>query len=176
MPNMLMTIRWIARMLGTRERHRTIGEPLESTFRVMPSDLDILMHMNNGRYLSILDAGRISYLVRTGLWGQFRERKWHPVVVAQTIVYRRSLTFWTKFTIRSTFVGFDSKNCYFEQQFVVDEREYASAVVAIRYLDDSGKSVQPADVLALQGNWDLPEDLPEWATALSDAVRGQVPL
>ncbi|WP_143537925.1 MULTISPECIES: hypothetical protein [unclassified Rhodococcus (in: high G+C Gram-positive bacteria)] len=30
--------------------------------------LDMLMHTTNGRYLSILDAARISYLTRTGLW------------------------------------------------------------------------------------------------------------
>ena len=28
----------------------------------------MLMHTTNGRYLSILDAARISYLTRTDLW------------------------------------------------------------------------------------------------------------
>lgn len=168
---MLMTLRWLVRLIATRNVHATIGQPYSTTFRVMPSDLDILMHMNNGRYLSVLDAGRTSYLVKTGLWQQLRARKWHPVVAAQTIVYRRSLQFGTKYTVRTTFVGFDAKNGYFDQAFVVDGREYASAVVAIRYLDESGASVPPSEVLALTGDWSLPEVLPDWATALSDAVR-----
>ncbi|MGU3433932.1 thioesterase family protein [Actinomycetes bacterium M1A6_2h] len=168
---MLMTLRWLLRLTGTRNINATIGQPYTTTFRVMPTDLDILLHMNNGRYLSVLDAGRTSYLVKTGLWRQLRARKWHPVVAAQTIVYRRSLTFGTKYDVRSTFVGFDAKNGYFEQAFVVDGREYASAVVAIRFLDESGKSVPTPEMLALEGEWALPAVLPEWATALSDAVR-----
>ena len=36
----------------------------------LPTDIDILRHMNNGRYLSLFDLGRWDLLIRTGLFGR----------------------------------------------------------------------------------------------------------
>lgn len=36
-------------------------------FRVLPNDLDLNFHMNNGRYLTLMDLGRIDYFVRCGI-------------------------------------------------------------------------------------------------------------
>lgn len=36
-------------------------------FYVLPNDLDINMHMNNGRFNSIMDLGRADIMLRTGL-------------------------------------------------------------------------------------------------------------
>jgi len=40
------------------------------TFRVLPTDLDVLGHMNNGVYLSIMDLGRMDLLQRSGVWSR----------------------------------------------------------------------------------------------------------
>lgn len=37
-------------------------------FRVWPHDLDPSIHMNNGRYLALMDLGRLDLLIRSGLW------------------------------------------------------------------------------------------------------------
>ena len=37
------------------------------TFRVWPGDLDLNVHMNNGRYLTVMDLGRLDLMARTGL-------------------------------------------------------------------------------------------------------------
>ncbi len=42
--------------------------------RVLPNDLDVQMHMNNGRYLSIMDLGRLDLIVRLGFWNVARAR------------------------------------------------------------------------------------------------------
>jgi hypothetical protein len=36
--------------------------------RVWPNDLDLNLHVNNGRYLALADLGRIHWFVRTGAW------------------------------------------------------------------------------------------------------------
>ena len=36
-------------------------------FHVWPNDLDFNMHMNNGRYLTVMDLGRFDLMIRTGL-------------------------------------------------------------------------------------------------------------
>lgn len=168
----MMTVRWIIAMRPLRaDGSARVGDRLDATFRVLPSDLDLLMHMTNGRYLSILDAARIAYMSETGLWRRLRARGWHPVVVAQTISYRRPLTLGTRYQVRTALIGVDDRNVYFEQEFHVGERTHATAVVAIRYLDRTGESVLPDHVLALDVDVALPESLPTWVGEWSKAIR-----
>ncbi|KAG1647619.1 hypothetical protein GQR58_030448 [Nymphon striatum] len=35
---------------------------------VLPTDLDIAVHMNNGRYLTLADLGRWDMMIRNGFW------------------------------------------------------------------------------------------------------------
>lgn len=147
---MLMSIRLLRQMAPWRAGTGPVrADPTRTWFRVAPTDLDVLMHMNNGCYLSILDSGRVDMFVSGGLWRALKQQSWHPVVTSQTITYVRSLTLWTKFSVSTRIVGFDAKNAYLEQVFEVDGRVYASAIVSLRFLDSSGHSVPAADVLAL---------------------------
>ena len=57
------------------------------TFRVWPNDLDINLHMNNGRYLTIMDLGRADLMIRCGLGKVILKRRWMPVLGAVTIQY-----------------------------------------------------------------------------------------
>jgi len=171
--NVLMTVRWLKAMIPPRHSNETVrvGDTLSTTFRVLPSDLDMLMHMTNGRYLSVLDAARISYMSRTGRWRRYRERGWHPVVVSQTISYRRSLTLGVKYAVHTTLLGFDTRNGYFEHSFHVGSGVYATAVVAVRYLDKNGASVTPDRILKLDVDFALPHTLPEWVEDWASAAR-----
>ncbi|MDV6259783.1 thioesterase family protein [Rhodococcoides yunnanense] len=165
-----MTIRWLVRMRSTR-RKAMVGEALETRFRVLLVDLDILMHMTNGRYLSVLDAARISYYARTGLWKQLRARGWSPVVTAQTITYHRSLTFPQSYRVRTRLLGTDAKNLYFEQIFHIGEVDYATAFVSVRLTSRSHGSVNPDEILALDAAFALPTDLPASVTSWSEFSR-----
>ena len=147
---MLMSLRLLRQMAPWRAARGPVRvDPTRTWFRVAPSDLDVLMHMNNGRYLSVLDAGRVDMFVRGGLWRALRGRGWHPVVASQTITYVRSLTLWTKFSVSTRFLGVDAKNAYLEQVFDVDGRVHATAIVALRFLDDGGSSVPTDHIVAL---------------------------
>jgi Thioesterase-like superfamily len=53
-------------------------------FRVWPHDLDLSFHMNNGRYLTIMDLGRADLMLRSGLWRAILRHGWAPVVSAAT--------------------------------------------------------------------------------------------
>lgn len=78
-----------------KARYRPKLQPFDMAIlpmHVWPNDLDLLFHMNNGRFLSLMDLGRIDLLVRTGFWDEARKRKWYPVVGTTLIDYRRPLT------------------------------------------------------------------------------------
>ena len=67
--------------------------------RVMPNDLDINRHMNNGRYLTICDLTRVDLFVRTGLLKTMRLRGWIPIVAEHTMSYRKPLKLFGRFRV-----------------------------------------------------------------------------
>ena len=82
--NLLVRLVWL--LLSHRLRGPiSIWDQAVTPMRVLPNDLDLLWHMNNGRYLSLMDQGRVDLMVRAGLWAELNMRGWFPVVVAQTI-------------------------------------------------------------------------------------------
>ena len=139
------------------------------SFRVWPTDLDIFNHKNNGKYLSLLDLARLDLLLRSGLWQQLRKRNWYPVVVQETINFRKSLAPWQKFEVETRWIGSDDVAVYVESRFVVNGEIYAAAMVRLRFLVNPRGTVTPqelADVLgARPANKELPAWVLDWAKA-----------
>ena len=59
--------------------------------RVWPNDIDFNLHLNNARYLSIMDFGRMHLLARTRVLEHVIRSRWTPLVGAVWMTYRRSL-------------------------------------------------------------------------------------
>ncbi len=139
------------------------------TLTTMPTDLDLLRHMNNGRYLSLMDLGRWDLLIRTGLAGAMRRHGWYAVVSSETISFRKSLHPWQRFTLESRLLGHDEKAVYMEHRCVVDGEIYARAVVRARMMKRSGGTLSHDELFGAIGR---PEGIPdvepwvhEWAAA-----------
>ncbi|WP_061962076.1 acyl-CoA thioesterase [Demequina flava] len=124
----------------------SIWDEARTSFRVVPTDLDVLGHMNNGRYLTLMDLGRYDLLKRSGWWDEADERGWFAVVAGQTITYRKELRLGQKFDLTTRVVGFDERWCYLEQRFMVGETVHAHALVRTRFLSKSGGSVAVEDL------------------------------
>ena len=141
-----------------------------STFRVLPTDVDTLGHMNNGRFLSIADLGRFELLQAAGLFRPMRKRGWYPVVVASTISYRKSLDLWQKYVVESRFVGVDDRAVYVEQRFTVDGEIYAQMVIRGRFLKQKGGLVPMDELLEFFGVDRDAVRMPEWLVRWSQDV------
>ena len=92
-------------------------EPDQLRLRVLPNDIDINLHMNNARYLSIMDYARTHLLARSRLLEHIIHSRWHPLVGAAWVTYRRSLPLFTRFTVASRIVCWDERWFYIEQIF-----------------------------------------------------------
>ena len=79
-------------------------------FTVLPTDLDVLIHVNNGVYLSMMDVARIDLMQRSGLFTPISKKGWYPVVVAQSIRYKRPLLAFQRFVIETRVLGWDDQN------------------------------------------------------------------
>lgn len=133
--------------------------------RVWPTDLDVQMHMNNGRYLSLADLGRVDLLVRSGFWREARRRGWFPLVGASAIEYRRPLRAFERYRLTTRLLGWDERWFYVEQSFSHGEKVAAVATVKAMIRGASG-AVPTADALAAVGVSGPSPALPEHAASL----------
>jgi acyl-CoA thioesterase FadM len=146
---------------SARRQPLTVWDNSSLPLRVLPTDIDIALHVNNGMYLSLMDLGRFDLMVRSGVWKRMRRRGWGPVVSAETIAFRKSLQLWQQYTIETRIIGLDAKAIYFEQRMVSDGEIYARAYIATRLVTKAGP-VSQEDILQEFGEPPLDLVLPEW--------------
>ena len=172
--HMLFRTLWHRFFVGGRGSRLGFSDVGRSRFRVWPTDLDILRHMNNGKYLSIMDVARYDLLQRNGIGELFEREGWYPVVVGQTISYRKSLNPWKRFWIESRILGFDEQAVYMEQRFVRPDSSqrpevYARAIVRARFLKKSGGVVKIDELIEKTGadrsEFRVPEEILAWGRA-----------
>lgn len=120
-------------------------------YRVWPTDLDVLKHVNNGVYFSMMDLGRIDMMVRSGSYKVINSNGWYPVVTAETLKFKKSLTLFKKFEIQTQIVGWDEKSFYIEQAFVSEEKLFASGVIKGQFLKRKGGKVSTRELLEAVG-------------------------
>ena len=89
----------------------------DTHFWVHPFDLDMNMHMNNGRYLSLMDLGRFDLMLRAGVFWKLMLRGYYPVVVSESIRFKKSLELFHSFRIETQVSAWDQKDFYILQNF-----------------------------------------------------------
>lgn len=138
----------------------------DTAFRVWPTDLDVLMHMNNGKYFSLMDLARVNLLIRSGMEKVMNDNGYYPVLSGETVRFKKSLKLFTAFDIKTKILGWDKKNFYLEHTFIHNEEIYAHAYIKARMLHKKGDKVAPVDCLKAAGknltSPPLPDNLKNW--------------
>jgi acyl-CoA thioesterase FadM len=168
---MIVFVRLFFAILKSRFRPRIgILDECLTSMRVWPNDLDLNFHMNSGRYVSMMDVGRMAILAQTRMLRQVLKRRWRPLVGATFIRYRRSLLPFERFTVRSRIACWDEKWLYFEH--VLERRGEIVAHAYVRgLLRGRSGNVAPSDLLALAGmagasSPEMPEAIARWRSLL----------
>jgi acyl-CoA thioesterase FadM len=120
------------------------------SLRVLPTDLDLNMHMNNARYLSVMDLGRADLLIRAGLLDVVRRERWKPVAGSIDIKFRRPLLPFQSFTLKTRLLCWDEKWLYMEQRLESAKGLHAIATVRGLFVGRDG-SVPTGIVLECLG-------------------------
>lgn len=132
-----------------------------TNLRILPNDLDLNMHMNNGRYLTVMDLGRIEFIVRNGILKLARKHKWMPIAGGISIEYLRPLKLWQKYTITTQCVSWDDKWFYLAQKFECDNKVMARALVKALFRGRDA-SILPSEILSMLGhNEETKPEIPE---------------
>ena len=116
------------------------------SLRVLPNDLDLNFHMNNGRFLSVMDLGRIDLIIRMGMLKTLSSNGWYPVIGAIHTTFRKSLYLFERYDIVTHIVGWDDKWVYLSQRIERDGQEVATAVMKTLFMSEDGKV--PTDLIA----------------------------
>jgi YbgC/YbaW family acyl-CoA thioester hydrolase len=143
-------------------------------FRVWPSDLDVLRHMNNGKYLSIMDLARIDFLQRTGIAAKFKRAGLFPIVTKSCMRYRRSLTLWQSFTIETAFVAANETEFFISQRFMRQQKCVAYGMIQGRMMHGKRGSIPTAETLSIAGSPDIALPLGMGAQVSFESVWAQL--
>jgi acyl-CoA thioesterase FadM len=176
--SLILRLLWV--VLGALRRPR-LGPLDESVvpLRVLPNDLDTNLHLNNGRYLTLMDLGRVDLLIRLGVVREMRRRRWGGVVASLTVRFRRPLNLFQRFDLRTRLLCWDERWFYMEHRFTRGEDTLAVAVVRARFMAADGRRLPPAEVVAAtehaMDSPPMPPGVREWVEAeeriQSDVLR-----
>jgi acyl-CoA thioesterase FadM len=132
------------------------------SFRVWPTDLDVFLHMNNGRYLTLLDLARFDSLIQSRMMKVLRDHQCFPVVTAETIQFKKSLKLFDRFSIKTKLLGWDEKSFYIQHIFIRHQKVYAVAIIKGQIVKKSGGTITPNELLRFIGHKAPPPELPQW--------------
>jgi acyl-CoA thioesterase FadM len=140
---------------------------------VWPHDLDAFGHMNNGRYLQIMDVARTDWMARTGVLAAIREHRWSAVLGGGATRYRRSLRLMQKYHVRTQLLHWDDRWFFFEHAFIDPDGRRVAVGISRAALQKSGRWVCTRDVVArIEPEARVPEPpeyLEQWLS-LDDAI------
>lgn len=158
------------------------GEASVLSFRAWPNDLDVSLHVNNGRYLTLLDLGRLDLMIRAGLWRAVVRHRWTPIASNVLIRYRREIRLFQRFRLETRLITWDKNNVVMEQLFVLvggarDGQIAARALFKGGIYDRAGRAFVPLARLMeeIGASADAPAPTPEVAAFLAaeDTLRGR---
>ncbi|MDD5056831.1 MAG: thioesterase family protein [Sideroxydans sp.] len=120
----------------------------ELKLRVLPNDIDINFHMNNGRYLTICDLNRVDVFARSGLLKAMFKRGWIPVIAEHTMTYKKPLNIFESYEVKLEVTHWDEKYFYMKHTFHKGERIVAEGTSKGCVYARGLGVVKPVDALA----------------------------
>lgn len=135
--NLWLRLLWLV-LTQRRDGHASPLDELHLSFRVLPHDLDLLLHMNNGRYLTLMDLGRFALLRRTGLIRRLHQLGATALLGGIHIYYIRPLSLFQRVDHFTRVVSWDEKWIYLEHRFVRGDTLHARAFARILTRDRNG--------------------------------------
>jgi len=139
----------------------------ETRFRVWPQDLDVFGHMNNGRYLQIMDIARSTWMSRCGALAAMGNNKWGAVLGGGTVHFGKSLRAFQSYQVTTRLVCWDHRWFYLEHGFVDNAGRCVAAGISRAALRRSGGWVNTADVFAIVDPDAVSVPVPEHIKALT---------
>ena len=129
----------------------------------------MFLEMNNGRILTLYEFGRFQASVRMGLWALLKERGWGFAVAGTSIRYRRRITPFERYEMRTRIATWDERFVYIEQGMFKRNGDCASHVLFRTAVVKGGRAVPTDEVTAALGITSPRPEPAEWIANWIDA-------
>lgn len=150
-------------------------KPFHYSFRVMPWDCDINIHLTNGRYPQRMDHARTDFFLRIGGGLLFAHKNWRSVLASQTITFIREIKPFSLVDIESRVLYWDAKYFYMEHRFLVNGRLHAKTIARIAMLKMGKVKSFDSFLSAIANYHELKSNVPSSPViAEGSAISGQV--
>ncbi|WP_022975182.1 thioesterase family protein [Nevskia ramosa] len=177
--SLIFRLLWVflSQTLGRRSRDVFTVQRVHS--RALPNDLDLNLHVNNGRLMTFIDFGRIDWLWQIGALQQAYRQRFIPVIGDISVRYLKPLKVFERFTIESRVLGWDAKWGYFEHRLLKDNGDLVLLLVNRGLFWKRGTGAMPiAEVIASCGfvgivSPALPAWVQTWSRSLDEARAAQ---
>jgi acyl-CoA thioesterase FadM len=176
--NLYLRLIWAA-LRAARLQRIEIGRTIERRLRVWLNDIDINGHMNNGRYLTLLDLMMVEYFVRTGFARAMLRAGWRPMSGGAVISYRKGLNPGQAYRLRFTLAAADVAWNYMHFEFLREDGTLCAAgymkgaVVGRRGLVPNAESYALVGQRLAQDV--LPEPVRHWLAAEAGVIAQRTP-
>lgn len=146
----------LALFFGKRKPPLKPGDVSVYPFRVWFTDVDAKI-MNHACMMTILEAGRIDLMVRTGFFALARKNGWYFPSSAISVQFLRPMKTFEKGIVHTSLLHANDTYIYLEQKIIRDEQPVAVCVVKstirkgraqvpiLAVLEQLGGSMLPAD-------------------------------
>lgn len=141
--NMLLRF-WYMLLQIRRQAIKPAGfcEPLTRTYCVLPHDLGWRDHLPNYRFLSFIELNTTQWLKTQT---QVKKSAW--IMATQEVIYLKPMLPFTRFSITSEVIGWDSKYLFFRHEFKAKGKLTAISLCKVMILS-AQKSVTPEQITA----------------------------
>lgn len=147
-------------LTGKKDPSVGVWDEIQTPMIAWPTDLDVFMEINNGRYLSLMDISRFSYGMKIGLPEVLKRRKWGLAVAGTSIRYRKRIHMFQKFMIHTRVVAVDERWIYFQHVIVRNGKWHVAALVRSAVTDKNGVVSTKEVSKELGEGWEY--RMPDW--------------
>lgn len=115
--NLYFRLLWV--ILAARRRDKITRHDMQNEIStiVLFNDLDLNLHVNNGRYMTLCDFNRVDLFVRSGLASIMMRDKLAPVVANHTMTYIKPLKLFNRIRVTMEITHWDEKYFYAIHRF-----------------------------------------------------------
>ena len=124
--NLYFRLIWII-VLSFFKPRVDFSDKISLNLHILPNDLDINRHLNNGRYLTLLDLGSIDLFLRSGVLKRAIRKGFRPMLGGLIVTYRKGLSLFEGCTLTMQLEAWDERWNYFRFEFRKSDGHFAAA-------------------------------------------------
>lgn len=158
---MYIFLRTLSSLVQTkRDTNFGIWDEIQTPMRVWPTDIDLYLEVNNGRYLTMMDIGRFQFGQKIGLMDNLKTKNWGIAVAGTSVRYRKRMHMFQKLVLHTRVVAIDERWTFFQQVIKRDGQWCVAALIRTAVTSKNGVVPTQEVAEALGGEWEY--RMPEW--------------